>query len=122
MDNVLLVTFVLDVDCGELATTFAQEGPVWAVNSPVNAAAAEKAIQSGLSFTLLFANGETTEEWCLNHLDSVDQHHNEYSHKPGYSVLRVVGTPLTPRIETYLPEFGFVKWQSTSNGFYAYKS
>jgi hypothetical protein len=121
MNNAALVTMVLDPDCGDLAVKFAHEGPVWAVVSQANTAAAAEAAQNGLSFTVLYVNGKTSEEWCLNHLDTVDQHHNEYSQKPGYSVLHVVGTPLTPRIEAYLPEFGFIKYHSTTDGFYAYK-
>jgi hypothetical protein len=121
MHSPSLVTFVLDRDSGDSLFQLAQEGPVWAVNSPANSDAASKARAAGSSITLLFVNGKTSEEWFLKHLDSVDQHHNEYSQKPGYSVLKVIGMPLTPRIEAYLPEFGFIKCELTQEGFNAYK-
>jgi hypothetical protein len=115
------VTFILDSEYGLRAVAHARVGPVWLVDSPHNAEAERLGRAEGLNVTLLTANGQSPEEWLLNHLDSVDQHHNEQAGTVGYSELQVVGVGLTRRIEQYLPEFGFAQWAPTAEGFVAKK-
>jgi hypothetical protein len=67
------------------------------------------------------ASGSTPEDWLLGILDAVDLHHGEYSQTPPYSELRVVGTPLSPRLRAELAEFGFIRYEDSSDGFVAYK-
>ena len=77
MQRPATVTFILDSEYGLRAVAHARAGPVWLVNSPYNAQAARAGRAEGLNVTLLTANGQSPEDWFLNHLDSVDQHHNE---------------------------------------------
>ena len=115
------VTLILHSEYGLRALTHAREGPVWLVNSPHNAQAANAGRAEGLNVTLLTANGLSPEDWLLNHLETVDQHHNEHAEPIGYSELQVIGVGLTRRIEQYLPEFGFAHWALTVEGFMAKK-
>jgi hypothetical protein len=115
------VIFILDSNYGLRAVANAKSGPVWLVNSPHNAQAASGGRAEGLNCTLLTPNGRSPEEWFLNGLDTVDQHHNEHTEFVGYSELQVIGVELTPRIEQYLPEFGFAHWEPTAEGFVATK-
>ncbi|HMW39535.1 MAG TPA: hypothetical protein PKD57_09030 [Saprospiraceae bacterium] len=44
-------------------------------------------------------------------IDEVDEHHNEYSHTPGWSELYVYGVPLNNKTKAILREFGFLNFQ-----------
>jgi len=77
--------------------------------------------RAGLLVTELYPNGSSPDHWLFNHLDSVDQHHNEFSQKPGYTELLVFGVPISPTITELLQEFGFVSSASESFGFSASK-
>ena len=61
------------------------------------------------------------EDWLRGVLNSVEEHHGEYSQTPPYSILRVVGTVLTPRIRAQLESYGFVKFEDFRDGFVAHK-
>ncbi|MGH7952838.1 MAG: hypothetical protein ACREFE_13100 [Limisphaerales bacterium] len=67
------------------------------------------------------AEDETPEDWLLGVLDSVEEHHGEYSQTPPYSVLRVVGTVLSPRVRAELESYDFVTFEELSDGFVAHK-
>lgn len=43
-------------------------------------------------------------------IDEVDEHHNEYSHTPGWRELHVYGTALDNNIKEMLKELGFSKF------------
>lgn len=68
------------------------------------------------------AADKTPEDWLLGVLDSVEDHHSEYSQTPPYSTLRVIGTVLTPRLREGLESYDFVKFEDLPDGFVAYKS
>jgi hypothetical protein len=65
---------------------------------------------------------KTPEDWLLGVLDPVDLHHGQYSQSPPYSILRVIGTALTPRIRERLASYDFVKFEDLPEGFVAHKS
>ena len=65
--------------------------------------------------------GKTPEDWLLGVLDSVEEHHSEYSQTPPYSTLRVIGTVLTPSILAQLKSHDFVKFEDLPDGFVAHK-
>ena len=67
------------------------------------------------------AADKTPEDWLLGVLNPIEEHHGQYSQTPPYSVLRVVGTVLTPRIRAQLESYGFVKFEDLRDGFVAYK-
>ena len=64
---------------------------------------------------------KTPEDWLLGVLDSVEVHHSEYSQTPPYSILRVIGTVLTPSIRERLVSYHFVKFEDLPEGFVAHK-
>jgi len=64
---------------------------------------------------------KTPEDWLLGALNLVEEHHGAYSQTPPYSILRVVGTVLTPRIRAQLESYGFVKFEDLRDGFVAHK-
>ena len=64
---------------------------------------------------------EIPEDWLIGILYAVDLHHGHYSQTPPYSELRVVGASLSPRLRAELAEFGFVRYEDSSDGFVAYK-
>jgi len=116
------ILLVLDTAFGDHALEYSKDCPIWAVSSPANLLAADHARKNGRSFTVLTVKGDTPEVWLMNHIDSVDQHYNEFSQRPGYSVLRVVGVSLSPQVQSYLGEFGFVHFNSEPEGFCARKT
>ena len=67
------------------------------------------------------ASDKTPEDWLLGVLDSIEDHHSEYSQTPPYSILRVIGTMLSSRVRTELEGYGFVKFEDLSDGFVAHK-
>lgn len=68
------------------------------------------------------AADQTPEDWLLGGvLASVEDHHSEYSQTPPYSILRVIGTLLTPRVRAHLESYDFVKFEDLPDGFLAYK-
>jgi hypothetical protein len=117
------VALVLDTDYGERALVLAKSVPVWIVDSTLNRAAAEKAEREGLFLTLLYVNGRSSEDWLVNHADTVDQHHNQFS-KPAhpYNTLRVIGATQSNRVKASLDELGFKRYEPTADGFYAHKA
>ncbi len=119
MPNSVLV--VLDADFGERAFDLAQGCPVWAVSSPVNEAAARRAGASGQPFTLLDLNGASKEDWLIDHAGSVDRRFDG-AHIRGPSILRVVGAPLSPRVQEGFQRMGFVSFDPVTEGFVARKS
>lgn len=64
---------------------------------------------------------KTPEDWFLGILDVVEEHHCEYSQTPPYSILRVIGTGLTPSIRAELESYDFVKFEDLPDGFVAHK-
>ena len=67
------------------------------------------------------AADKTPEDWLLGVLDAVEEHHSEYSQTPPYSILRVIGTVLTPRIRMRLESYQFVEFEDLPEGFVARK-
>jgi hypothetical protein len=68
------------------------------------------------------AADSTPEDWLIGVLSTVEDHHSVYSQTPPYSILRVIGTVLTPRIREQLESYDFVKFEDLPDGFVAYKS
>jgi len=55
----------------------------------------------------------------LNEMNTIDLHHGSYSSDPPYTVLEVLGTPLSDRIRGELSEYGFVEFLPNVEGFLA---
>jgi hypothetical protein len=64
---------------------------------------------------------KTPEDWLRGVLNPVEDHHGAYSQTPSYSILRVIGTVLTPRIRAQLESYAFVKFEDLRDRFVAHK-
>ncbi len=131
MSSPYTVALVLDQDFGDRMKTIAERVHTWVVGSPANRAVAEKMwaalpqpfqynIESGVT-TFDPALGNSPEEWCKAIVSTIDQHHDELSHDPGYSVLEVYGLQFNERLRPYFAELGFSLFEETSCGFRAIK-
>jgi len=120
------VSVVLDRAFGSRLAELLVLGPVWIVESPVNRAIAEGLwaqfpTRNHLDSLTTFKAAETDspEEMLIGNLGTIDLHHGFYSADPPYTVLEVVGTCLTPRIEAALTDLGFDSFPVTTDGFRA---
>jgi hypothetical protein len=103
--------------------------PVWAVDSVSNRAVAERHWQlrgsadAHQGITLFKVDDERdAESNCLRVIDDVDLHHGIYSSGSEVSVLKVIGTQASERVQQDLKAYGFVKFEVTPEGFNAQAS
>jgi hypothetical protein len=59
----------------------------------------------------------SSEKTLINELDTIDLHHASYSADPPYTVLEVIGTPISERLKAELSHYGFCEFQPTGEGF-----
>jgi hypothetical protein len=125
----LQVSVVLDREFGFRLDEQVRLGPVWIIDTPTNRAAFEKhwvehLEESHLEGVTSFSGmpNASSEDLLINELDVIDLHHGPLSSDPPYSVLEVVGTPLTPRIEAAWREYEFVTFEPTAGGFRTFRS
>ena len=120
------VSVVLDRDYGPRLSDLLKLGPVWAIDSEVNRAVAQRFWQGspprdeldGLTvFTA--ANDRAPEDVLIDEFETIDLHHGSYSADPPYTAVRVIGTPLTERIRDELSEYGFNSFEVMDEGFRA---
>jgi len=123
------VTIVVDPEFGDRLYAVAKETPVWIVDTPVNRAATEvvraqnpEHHHPGGVTTFQIARNATPEEWCANILATVDLHHGEYSHDPPYTVVEVIGAPLTIRLRQTFSEYELNAFVEKEDGFGASRS
>jgi hypothetical protein len=113
------VSLVVDNNYGERLHSLATDA-VWLIDSPANRKAAHVSWQlkgAASSVTTFKSLSSSPKVACLGILNVVDLHHGEYS--GGYSVLEVVGTSLDEELRSAIKEFGFSKFEPTSEGFSA---
>ena len=120
------VSVILDRSFGSQLSDLSGMGPVWIVDSPVNRAVAENLwaqfpTRSHLEGVTTFKAAETDspEDMLIGNLGTIDLHHGSYSADPPYTVLEIVGTPLTAKIEAALSALGFDSFYHTIGGFRA---
>ena len=118
------VFVVLDRDYGERLLELARSGPVWIVDTPQNRAVvqnlwAANPNRNHLEGVTTFKAGHdcSSEETLINELDTIDLHHGSYSADLPYTVLEVIGTPISERLKAELSHYGFNKFQPTGEGF-----
>jgi hypothetical protein len=131
MTNPYTVALVADPNFGSRLGALAAKMHTWIVATPENSAAAELIWNSSANATgNRLESGVTTfisdlksdrEGWCDEILDSIDEHHNSYSHDPGYTVLDVYGVMLTERLRLVFAECEFTSFEQTEFGFRACK-
>ena len=124
------VHLIVAPDYGERLAALSFGEPTWVADTSINGPVISRVRSSSsnssgkksaniTSFTV--APNQTSEEWLLNILSTLEEHHGQNSQTPPYSVLRVVGTSLSPRVKTELEIFGFARFENSSDGFIAYK-
>ena len=120
------VFVVLDYEYGPRISQLAKSGPVWVLDSPANRAAAENfweqfPSRNDLDGITVFKASKvhSLEAVLINELQTIDMHHGIYSADPPYTILQIIGTVLTARIESALSEYGFHSFREIPEGFQA---
>jgi hypothetical protein len=120
------VYVIVDRQFGERLNELERDVPVWIVESPDNKPVVKRLWQSRpheshLNGITSFADSESSspEELFLEELDMIDLHHGAHSADPPYTVLQVLGVPLTTRIKEELAKYGFHEFQNDVVGFVA---
>ena len=126
-----IVNVIVAADYGERLRDLPGDEAAWVADTPTNhpviksiwttqSVDPDRGHLSGITSFQVPAD-KTPEDWLLGVLDSVEEHHSEYSQTPPYSILRVIGTVLTPRIRERLESYHFVKFEDLPEGFVAHK-
>ena len=119
------VALVLDPDYGDKLTSLADVSHVWVIDTPSNRAVASEywaqnpTYQAELGITTFNSENKSRLESCLNILEAVDTHHGPHSSDPPYSVIEVIGLPLTDDAKAAIEGLGFETFETTVEGFRA---
>jgi len=120
------VYVVVDREFGERLATLERGVPVWIVDTPTNKPVAQRlwnALPDGNHLTgiTIFNDIESTspDELLLAELDTIDLHHGRYSTALPYTVIEVIGAPLTVETKTALSAYGFNEFSENFAGFTA---
>src|SRR5215510_11910515 len=112
------VHLIVEADYGERLRALPDDEDLWVADTPTNQPviksiwAARSAVAPPFGITSFkVAPDKTPEDWLLDILDTIESHHGEHSQSPPYSVLRVVGTSLSPLLRRELEECGFVRFE-----------
>ena len=99
---------------------------MWIVDTPINKTVvrrlwSERPQQNHLTGITTFDDFESSspEDILLGEFDTIDLHHGAYSANPPYTIIEVVGTPLTARVKNELSEYGFNEFCAGPAGFTA---
>ena len=106
---------------------FARRQHVWAVRTPETEEVARRLwsnprltrpdpLATGLT---LFNPDATPEDSLLSILDTVEEHHGEYSHDPPVSIIEVVGAGLSQTVREAFATLGFSQFEASGCGFVA---
>jgi hypothetical protein len=96
--------------------------PAWIAETPDMEATIAFAKSAKLSITVFTPRGASRQQWLINHIDTIDLHHNQSSQFPPYNFIMVFGLPYSPALEPALQENGFVRSKPEPFGFTASKS
>lgn len=132
MSSPYTVALVLDPNFGDRLKVIAERIHTWVVDTPQTRAVAEETwaaqampieynIETGIT-TFIPASEDGPEAWCEGIVGTLDQHHDEMSHEPGYGVLEVYGLRFNERLRPVFVELGFSGFEETDYGFRAIKS
>lgn len=120
------IHIVVDREFGEQLAALEQGVPVWIVDTPTNKSVTqrlwkEQPRESHLTGITIFddSTSSSPEDLLLAELDQIDLHHGPYSADPPYTVLEVVGAPLSDRVKKEMSAYGFNEFRTSSTGFIA---
>jgi hypothetical protein len=123
------VFVVLDGEYGTRLSELVVTGPVWILDTPTNRAAAQSFWNAfpdhdELDGVTVFTskNSDSAEATFICEIGTIDIHHNARSADPPYTVLEIIGSSLSEKIETELSRYGFNEFLTTSDGFRAERS
>jgi hypothetical protein len=123
------VHIIIDPLYGERLVKLPANEPVWVIDTEVNRPViarlwAERKVSKHTDGITSFKASEekSPEDILVENLSTIDLHHGEYSHDPPYSVLNVIGvTCCLETVREALNEYGFTKFEPTTEGFTAWK-
>lgn len=120
------VYVVVDPEFGEQLVNLEKGVPVWIVDTPTNKPVVQRLWgehhqRTHLTGITLFryAESSSAEDMLLEELDMIDLHHGSDSADPPYTVLDVIGAPLTARAKRELSVYGFNEFHGNPFGFTA---
>lgn len=118
------VYVIVDPEFGFRLRDIPEGEPIWIVDTGPNrevleAIRKERKLENHLNGVTAFKIDPkmSHEDWLIAELDTIDLHHGEMSHDPPWSVINVIGTPWTERVQDELTKFGFKEHEDTANGF-----
>ena len=80
----------------------------------------ETSLDSGVT-TFAVSMNEDPSLWCIGVLNTIEEHHGQYSHEPPYTILEVIGLSFSQRLRRVFERLGFNSFQDTKEGFRATK-
>jgi hypothetical protein len=112
------VYVVVAREFGEHLAEFAPGVSVWIVNTPLNRVVAQrlwkernqKGHLTGIT-TFNDSKSSSAEDLLVSELDKIDLHHGSHSANPPYTILEVLGAPVSGRIKAELSQYGFDEFQ-----------
>jgi hypothetical protein len=120
------VCVVVDGEFGERLAALPVGAPVWIVRTPVNRSVAERLWkepkqESHVTGITVFKDQTSLspEELLFSQMETIDLHHGFYSATPPYTILEVIGVPLSERIKAELSQFRFDEFDTNPSGFSA---
>lgn len=120
------VYVIVDREFGEKLAALEPGAPVWIVDTPTNKPVAqrlwnERPDQSYLTGITTFddVNSASPDDLFTAELDTIDLHHGSDSADPPYTVIEVIGTPLTAKAKNALSAYGFNEFHENLKGFTA---
>lgn len=122
------VAIVLDKSYGSKLLDLSSKVHVWIVDTPENKpwikqihSSTKPSLESGAT-SFPCDDNDTPEQQLLDIISDVDLHHGQYSHKPPWSVIEVIGANLSDQVEKEFKEtFGITEFERSPNGFTAKK-
>ena len=105
---------VVDPAFGERLASLPAGEPVWVIDTPINTPVAqqlwrERNDENHLTGITTFKPGSdlSSEDEAVALLDTIEDHHGEYSANPPYSLLEIIGCTDSERLRSALAEFHF---------------
>jgi|SRR6267378_2711596 hypothetical protein len=124
VESINKVSLVVDRNYGERLQSLVGSGPIWLIDTEVNRKAATeywqlnpKPKREAAVTTFKYLVDDSVSATCLNILGVIDLHHGKYS--GGYSELEVIGAPIGEELRSAITELGFIRFDSTADGFRA---
>jgi hypothetical protein len=120
------VRIVVDREFGERLLALPRGEPVWIVDSPANEPVVQQLWndspdESHLTGITAFKDMEASspEQMLIAELGAIELHHGPDSANPPFTLIEVLGTPLTDNTKNALIQYGFDNFQENSIGFIA---